>query len=66
MVFPYFWINSLFNFSDVDECSLMLHFCDNNSSCINTDGSYICDCTGTGFEGSDCSTGIQTTASILQ
>lgn len=30
--------------SDVDECTNGNHTCDDNSDCINTDGSYECVC----------------------
>jgi hypothetical protein len=33
----------LFNI-DVDECSLGLDNCANNSQCINTNGSFLCRC----------------------
>ena len=44
-------------FVDEDECSLGTHSCANSGTCVNTAGSYTCDCTGTGYSGSDCSTG---------
>ena len=42
--------------SDVDECALN-NTCQNGGVCINSIGSYSCDCTGTGYEGTDCTTG---------
>lgn len=36
--------------SDVDECSADLSPCDENTNCINNDGSYICTC-NQGFSG---------------
>lgn len=36
---------------DVNECDnnlQFLHFCGNDATCINTDGSYLCQC-NTGF-----------------
>jgi hypothetical protein len=29
---------------DIDECSLNTNNCDNNAICINTNGSFTCDC----------------------
>ena len=46
-----------FSVTDEDECSLGTHSCANSGTCVNTAGSYTCDCTGTGYSGSDCSTG---------
>ena len=40
----------LFLYIDVDECSLDLHDCGNNSNCINDAGSYLCECKK-GFSG---------------
>ena len=42
---------------DLDECATELHSCANGATCVNTQGSYTCDCTGTGYGGSDCSIG---------
>ena len=42
---------------DEDECSLGTDSCSNSGVCINSVGSYSCDCTGTGYSGSDCTTG---------
>ena len=41
----YYWVF----FSDVDEC--LSDSCDRNAACINTAGSYSCEC-NTGFSGS--------------
>ena len=41
---------------DVDECSPS-NTCQNSGVCTNSVGSYSCDCSGTGFEGTDCETG---------
>lgn len=30
--------------SEIDECAVGLHTCDNNAICINTRGSYECTC----------------------
>ena len=30
--------------AEVDECTLGTHTCDTNSKCINTVGSYNCEC----------------------
>ena len=43
---------------DVDECGLGIDTCSNNGTCTNSPGSYTCDCTGTGYEGADCGTGM--------
>ena len=37
-------------FSDIDECSLETDDCSNLTNCINTDGSYLCQCIA-GFTG---------------
>ena len=29
---------------DIDECSLGIHICDSNATCINTEGGYNCSC----------------------
>ena len=31
-------------FAEVDECVAGIHDCDDNSVCINTNSSYICEC----------------------
>ena len=40
---------------DDDECST--NTCQNGAVCTNSVGSYSCDCTGTGYEGTDCDIG---------
>ena len=35
---------------DIDECALGIDTCKNNSRCVNTDGSYLCQCEQ-GYEG---------------
>ena len=42
--------------SDLDECTVNQP-CQNSGVCTNSVGSYSCDCTGTGYEGTDCDTG---------
>ena len=42
-------------FVDDDECTAGV--CQNAAACTNSVGSYYCDCTGTGYEGSDCDAG---------
>ena len=44
-------------FIDEDECSLGKELCSNGGVCINSLGSYSCDCTGTGYTGTNCTTG---------
>lgn len=41
--------------SDVNECD-MFKPCQNNGTCINSNGSYNCDCTE-GWKGKDCDKG---------
>ena len=41
-------------FSDVNECKSSP--CENNGTCINSIGSYTCDCTD-GWKDKDCKTG---------
>ena len=36
---------------DIDECNVTEDVCQNGGVCVNTDGSYYCDCDGTGYEG---------------
>lgn len=44
-----------FFFQDIDECT-MNNPCKNNATCINTDGSYHCECEE-GWRGQNCHTG---------
>jgi hypothetical protein len=39
-----------FTVADVNECDINTHNCDDNAICINTDGSYTCEC-NIGFTG---------------
>ena len=32
------------SFQDVDECNTGVHNCPSNEACINTEGTYRCDC----------------------
>lgn len=36
--------------TDIDECALGLHHCDENANCTNTEGSFECLCKPTFFE----------------
>lgn len=45
-------------FTDFDEC-VVLDPCQNNGTCYNTNGSYVCQCTD-GWHGHDCEQGIGT------
>ena len=48
-------LNSIL-FSDMDECINSSNVCDENAACINTIGSYWCDCIfGFTGDGSNCS-----------
>ena len=42
--------------SDIDECSTSTP-CSNSGTCNNSPGSYSCDCTGTGYNGTYCDDG---------
>uniref|UniRef100_A0A1I8GF76 EGF-like domain-containing protein n=1 Tax=Macrostomum lignano TaxID=282301 RepID=A0A1I8GF76_9PLAT len=49
--------------ADIDECALKLHNCDPNAQCINTPGSYKCQCkTGYFGDGFNCRTGAACSA----
>ena len=39
--YNYFYENL---YTDIDECSEDIHFCNNNNYCVNTIGSYRCQC----------------------
>ena len=62
-----YWITLLFNYNnmfikkthiiDIDECTTIAP-CQNGGSCFNTDGSYTCDCTATGYTGTNCDNGM--------
>ena len=59
-------------FLDVDECSLSLENCHENSSCTNFNGSFLCTCdngytgNGTVCEGKQVSHVVQSNALILR
>ena len=36
----------IYNFLDIDECSLSIDECHENANCINIPGSYLCKCEG--------------------
>ena len=40
--------------TDIDECSSSSNPCLNGGKCMNTIGSFECDCSGTGYEGPLC------------
>lgn len=44
----------LFYILDVDECSM--EPCENNATCHNNNGSYVCECLG-GYQGNHCQEG---------
>ena len=44
-------------FLDVNECTTT-YPCQNSGICMNSAGSYNCDCTGTGYDGTDCIMGM--------
>lgn len=46
-----------FNFLDVDECSVGNHTCHPTAECINTEGSFLCQCDENNNSSSPCSTG---------
>lgn len=48
-------INPLFLFKDYNECEQQ-NICEHNGTCINNNGSYVCDCTD-GWKGKHCSDG---------
>ena len=50
MEFLLLFKTAVFVLPDANECSLRTHFCDSNADCINTVGSYICQCRS-GFSG---------------
>ena len=45
-----------FHISDIDECDVDAP-CQHSGTCTNSPGSYTCDCTNTGYEGTNCETG---------
>ena len=45
----------ILNIIDVDEC-LLNDLCGHNGTCINNNGSYVCDCTD-GWHGQHCENG---------
>ena len=47
----FFSSKTVFDFSDIDECSTGHDSCDFNAYCINSPGSYSCTCKN-GFTGS--------------
>lgn len=49
-------------FTDIDECALGI--CNNGSSCVNTDDSFLCVC-GTGWTGNTCQEGNQLFLEVL-
>ena len=48
---------------DIDECKLDSNTC-GTGKCSNNEGSYTCDCTGTGFTGDQCDTGLSVCLSV--
>lgn len=52
-----------FFYVDVDECDLSP--CFNNGTCINTNGSYACNCTA-GWKSKDCDEGKHIVKSLFQ
>ena len=49
----------LHGWSDVNECAATVYpaSCKNGGECSNTEGSFTCDCAGTGYSGATCATG---------
>lgn len=47
-----------FCLTDIDECSQLACV---NGTCVNTLGSYLCNCTDTGFHGTYCEKGLNKT-----
>ena len=45
-----------FDVLDINECDDS-STCNGVGACTDTPGSYTCDCTDTGYEGTDCETG---------
>ena len=45
------------NCDDINECS-NVYFCKNDGGCVNLNGTFSCNCTGTGFEGARCESPI--------
>ena len=43
-------------FTDIDECAARP--CQNDGVCSNSLGGYSCDCTDTGYNGTDCEIGM--------
>ncbi len=44
-------------FSDVNECEFVHPVCLHNGTCTNTNGSFQCNCTDTGYTKSICQAG---------
>ena len=45
---------------DIDECTEYNEtLCSNNGTCENINGSYVCECSFTGYKGVTCETGKQ-------
>lgn len=57
------WIDLFIIFVDVDECT-RFQPCFNNATCLNTNGSYSCNCTE-GWEGHDCEKGKKVKLIVL-